>query len=285
MLMQSRARVIAGAGLAAGFLSFCGAPRAPVFTPGLEKTREYYQAGEFEKALEACHSLYLQYPEAGPVREEYVRTLEGIKSRADAALAARDYTPAEEGYTALLDRFEGYKSLRKSLTFTASDLGRLIRECRSGARETRVDRYLQAGEYEQALGTQRSLSPTELRDPGLAAGIARTMEEIKRRGDAAQARGDYAATGNAYAALAGRYSDVSRLGLRLSFGREELAEGLRRCRLELTRQGLEQYRRGNLSEAISIWRSLLRFDPENPEIEKAVETAGKQLKELQKKQP
>jgi tetratricopeptide (TPR) repeat protein len=283
MMIRHWASVIAGAGLAAGVLSFCGAPGTPAVQPALEKSRQYYQAGEFEKALEACHSLYLQYPEASPVLREYVRTLEGIKRQADAALAARDYAPAEEAYSVLLDHFESYKNLRRSLTFTAADLGRLIRECRAGERELRVGQFLQAGDYENALGMQRSLSPTELRDPGLAAGFAKVMEEIKRQGDAAAARQDTAAAGKAYAALASHYPDASRLGLKLSFSREELAEGLRKCRIELTRRGLEQYRQGNLSEAISIWRSLLQFDPGNPEIRRAVDTAGEQLKELRKK--
>jgi cytochrome c-type biogenesis protein CcmH/NrfG len=58
---------------------------------------------------------------------------------------------------------------------------------------------------------------------------------------------------------------------------------LKSCGTQLTREGLEQYRKGNLKEAIAAWQGLLQFDPDNAEIRKAVDTATEQLKKLQKK--
>jgi cytochrome c-type biogenesis protein CcmH/NrfG len=58
---------------------------------------------------------------------------------------------------------------------------------------------------------------------------------------------------------------------------------LKKCRAQLTRDGLDQYRKGNLKEAIAIWQGLLQFDPDNAEIRKAVDTATEQLKKLQKR--
>jgi hypothetical protein len=46
---------------------------------------------------------------------------------------------------------------------------------------------------------------------------------------------------------------------------------------------LEQYRKGNLAEAIAVWQGILLFDPDNIEIKKAIDTATEQLKKLQKK--
>lgn len=283
MRILSRAFLIAGAGFAAALLSSCGPPRSPAFQPALQQSRQYYQAGEYQKAIDSCQATLQQYPAQKPVLGEYVQTLEGIKKQADTSTAARDYAPAERAYSVLLNNFEKYKGFRKSLTFTAAELGQRIRECRASLREQRVGQFLQAGEYEKALGAQRALSPTELGDPGLAAGFTKAMEEIKRRADGAAAGQDYIAAGKAYVVLAGHYADASRLGRRLSFSRQELDEGVRLCRTELTRRGLEQYRNGNLSEAVALWRGLLQFDPNNVEIKKAVETAREQQKALQKK--
>jgi len=278
-----RVLVIVAAGLAAGFLSSCGVTRAPVQKPAIEESQRHLQAGEYEQAIASCQSAYEQHPNKKSILAEYVRTLEGIKKTADVSLANRDYVAAERAYSALIDHFEDYKGLRESLTFTPADLGRLIRQCRARLTEARIERYLDAGDYENALGARRPLSPAEFKDPAVAAGLAGTMEEVRRRADAAAGRGDYSSAGRAYAALANHGSDAARLALRLSFSREVAKEGVKKCRAELTRRGLEQYRQGNLSKAIATWVDLLRFDPENPEIRKAVETARAQLKELQKK--
>ncbi|OGP78142.1 MAG: hypothetical protein A2V86_03085 [Deltaproteobacteria bacterium RBG_16_49_23] len=45
------------------------------------------------------------------------------------------------------------------------------------------------------------------------------------------------------------------------------------CRKILFENGLAQYRSGNLNQAISVWRSILTFDPQNQEVKKAVDTA------------
>jgi cytochrome c-type biogenesis protein CcmH/NrfG len=62
-----------------------------------------------------------------------------------------------------------------------------------------------------------------------------------------------------------------------------LAEGIAACREGLTKTGLEEYRKGNLAKAISVWEDLLSFDPDNTEIKKAVDTARTQLNKVIKK--
>lgn len=264
-------------------LASCVPSRTPAFEPALSQSRQYYQAGEYQKAIDANAASLNKYPAERAVREEFVRTLEGINQQAQAAAAARDYASAERLFSILLENFDKYKGLEKSLSFSAASLSRSIRHCRSALEERRIARHLQAGEYDKALGVPRALSPSELRDPGRAAAFSRTMEDIKRRADGAAAARKYVEAGKAYAVLAGHYADASKLGLKLPFSKESLDEGLKRCRAELTRQGLEHYRNGELSQSISVWQGLLEFDPDNAEIRKAVETAREQQKELQKK--
>jgi hypothetical protein len=69
----------------------------------------------------------------------------------------------------------------------------------------------------------------------------------------------------------------------LSFPEESLKDGIKNSSSQLTKKGLEQYRKGNIAEAISTWEGILLFDPENLEIKKAIETAKIQLKKLKQK--
>ena len=276
-------RAMCWAALAAAALASCARSRTPAFEPALGQSRQYYQAGEFQKAIDVNADSISKYPAERAVREEYVRTLEGIQRQAQAAVAAADYAPAEKLFAILLDNFDKYKGLEKSLSFSAAGLGQSIRLCRTALDERQTAQYLRAGEYEKALGAPRALSPSELKDPGRATALAKTMEDIKRRADQAAASGNYVDAGKAYAVLSGHYADASKSGHKLPFSQETLAEGLKRCRAELTRRGLEHYRKGELSQAISVWQGLLRFDPGNAEIRKAVATAREQQKGLQKK--
>ncbi|HMK77377.1 MAG TPA: hypothetical protein VK568_14510 [Thermodesulfobacteriota bacterium] len=57
---------------------------------------------------------------------------------------------------------------------------------------------------------------------------------------------------------------------------------VRTCVKNLFESGLEQYRSGNLDEAISIWKGILAFDPGNEEVKRVVDRASLQLKNLQK---
>lgn len=275
-------RTLGWAALAAVFAS-CAPSRTPAFAPALSQARQYYQAGEYQKAIDVNAASFIKFPAERAVRGECVRTLEGIQQRAQAAAAAADYASAARLFAILLDNYDKYKGLEKSLSFSAAGLNRSIRLCRTALEERRIEQHLQAGEYDKALEAPRVLSPSELRDPGLATTFSRTVEEIKRRADLAAASRNYVEAGKAYAVLAGHYADASKLGLKLPFSRETLDEGLKRCRAELTREGLEHYRKGDLSQAITVWQDLLQFDPDNAGIRKAVETAREQQKELQKK--
>ncbi|OGD19315.1 MAG: hypothetical protein A2W03_18470 [Candidatus Aminicenantes bacterium RBG_16_63_16] len=282
MKALTNGRTLLWAALAAAVLASCAPSRTPAFEPALSQSRQYFQAGEYQKAIDVNASSFNKHPRERAVREEYIRTLEGIEKQARAAMSAENYASAERLSSILLDNYAKYKGLAKSLSFSAAVLDRRIRLCRAALEGRRIAEYLQAGEYDKALGTARALSPSELKDPGRAAAFGKTMEDIKRRADLAAESKDYIKSGRAYAALARRHDDASKLGLKLPFSREALAEGLKVCRSELTRRGLELYRKGELSQAIALWEGLLQFDPDNAEIRKAVETAREQQKKLQK---
>jgi hypothetical protein len=49
----------------------------------------------------------------------------------------------------------------------------------------------------------------------------------------------------------------------------------------LSQRALDEYRKGNLAAAISLWKSILAFDPDNAAIVKAIKTATLQQKNLE----
>jgi cytochrome c-type biogenesis protein CcmH/NrfG len=70
----------------------------------------------------------------------------------------------------------------------------------------------------------------------------------------------------------------------LSFDRAKLNAKITDCKTALSKKGFQEYRQGNLSEAIALWQGYLAIDPNNADIKKAVNTAKLQQKNLQQKQ-
>ena len=227
-------------------LASCSPTRTPAFAPALSQSRQYYQAGEFQQAIDVNAAVLDKFPAEAAVREDYIKTLEGIHGQAQAAVAAKDYAAAERLFTLLLDNFPKYESLGKSLSFSAPGLKRSIRLCRTTFDERRTAQHLQAGEYDRALGDLRAISAAELEIPA-----GRRRYPIPwRRSNAARMTPPPPGTSSKPArptpSWLRHYADASKLGLKLPFSRDSVDEGLKRCRSELTRQGLEHYREGGI---------------------------------------
>ena len=174
-------------------------------------------------------------------------------------------------------RFAGFV---ESLSFERESLSRLIQECQEHLSERRARQALAEGDYLNALESFKGLPPEVLRSPAQSAGLRRIMEEIMGLAKKSVARKDFVAAGKCFVVLWREYPMAQQVSLALPFTRNDLDEGINKCRTQLTREGLDQYRKGNLKESILIWQGLLQFDPDNAEIQKAVDTATEQLKKL-----
>ena len=93
-------------------------------------------------------------------------------------------------------------------------------------------------------------------------------------------REDFASSGRAYYVLLKNKSACRELFRELSPDSGHLHARLRDCSSHLSQRALAEYRKGNLAEAISIWKSILVFDPNNARIMKAINTATAQMKNL-----
>ncbi len=272
------------AAVLAGGLAFfsCAPPKGPALLPDTSQARRYYVVGDFEEAIAAYATVAEEYPGHKSVLKEYAETIEKIKAKADQAFASADYGGAENIYSLLFTNYSRFAAFEKSLSFGPPLLNQRILECQTLLSERRARQSLAAGDYQRALDSYRILPSEVLRDSGVSGGLRRIIEELKRLADLAVARKDFRAAGKGYAALMNDAPLAEQAGLSLSFSRAALEEGVKKCRTELTKEGLDQYRKGHLKEAIAIWRDLLEFDSDNAEIRKAVETATEQLEKLKK---
>jgi tetratricopeptide (TPR) repeat protein len=270
--------------LLSAFLSSCAAQRKASFEPLLSQSRQYFEAGEFQKSIDSYSAALKKYPDKQAIPQGYTGILEEMKGQADLALEKRDFTSAESVYSILLKNYPRFKPVEKSLSFTPQLLNQQIKSCLLGLSKGQAEELVQAGDFEKALNLHKGMAEKYDNDAGLAADLTKTMEDIKRLADEAEGKEDFVLAGKAYSALSANYSFYEKLVPSPPFLKASLEEGLKKCRVQLTQKGLEQYRKGNLAEAIAVWQKILLFDPDNIEIKKSIDTATEQLKKLQKKE-
>ena len=264
-------------------LSSCVQPKGPAGQPAVQPdtslAQRHFLVGDYESAITAYAALSEHYRS---VLNEYAEIIESIKAKADGAFDSADYSAAENTYSVLLKNYFRFDAFERPLSFGPPLRSRRILECRIALSERRARQALAAGDYLKALNSFETLPPEVLREPGVAAGLGRIMEDIKRLADGAMARKDFRAAGKGYAALMNAAPLTEQAGLSLPLSSQALEEGLQKCRAQLTKDGLDLYRKGRIKDAIALWEGLLEFDPDNAEIRKAVDTASAQLKKLKR---
>jgi tetratricopeptide (TPR) repeat protein len=145
-----------------------------------------------------------------------------------------------------------------------------------------AQKYLAEGDIQKALETYNDAHIKNPDDTTLRSNYIKAIEHIKKNADAAFVKEEYASAGFMYHTLLNNCQHAKSFVSSLSFDKDYLSNRVESCSKILLEKGLVQYREGNLKEAISIWKTILTFDPENGEVKKAIETATIQLKNLQK---
>ena len=268
--------------LAGALLFSCATQKKVTPKPALSQPRPYFEAGEFQKAIDSYSTALKKHPREKVVLNEYVRTLEETKRLADAAMVKKDFASAEKVLVLLGQNYPQFKPVEKSLSFTLRDLSQQIIACHIGLREKQAAIALQGVDFQKTLDIYRAAFQDYPGDARLAAGLKKATEDIRRQADRALAKEDYISAGKAYFVLLRNYAVYEKLTPPPSFSKGTLEEGIKNCRTPLTQKGLEHYRKGKLTEAIALWQEILLFDPANTEIRRAVDTATAQLKKLKK---
>ncbi len=239
------------------------------------------EAGKFQKAIDIQKGIYQKYQEDPTVRSGYIKILESIKSSGDRAFERNDFALAGNIYEILAKNWSHFADFSQSLSFSRNFLEKKVRTSRCLYVEKQVRAYLETGDFKKALDIQEFFQKYS-QDSTVRNDYIKTLESIKDRADQAFERNDFALAGYIYQLLLKHISLATPMGRRLSLDREVLTKKIKSCKKILFENGLEQYRSGDLNQAISIWKSILAFDPENQEIRRTVNTTILQSKNLEK---
>jgi len=142
---------------------------------------------------------------------------------------------------------------------------------------------MEAGEYQKALEEYGVRYRKHPGDQALTKQYVKSVEEMKAAADKACDEKEYATAGRIYDLLLKRYAQFKNFAHMLTFNKAYLDQKLSLCKKSLSVMGFQEYRKGNLNEAITMWRGLLMIDPHNEDIRKALNTATEQQKNLQTK--
>jgi len=259
----------------------CSGGRMATVTEGTGSIRQDLASGHVQKALDTCHTEYQKAPKASDVSEQYVATIEHVKGMGDRAFQKEDFALAGETYGILFKNFSRFDSFA-NLSFDRNYLTSRIRVSRIRLAERQAQSYLSTGSLQKAINVYGDLLQHYPRDPTVQAQCTALLESIETRAELAFEKDDLALAGSAYRVLQKNFGTNLFRACSLSFSRDHVDGRIAACRRKLFDDGLEQYRSGNLPRAIAAWKSILTFDPEDPEVKKATETATLQMKNLEK---
>jgi tetratricopeptide (TPR) repeat protein len=141
--------------------------------------------------------------------------------------------------------------------------------------------FMSAGEFQKAIDVYNVEYRRHPQDQVLLNEYVKSLEDIKSSADKASDREDFAPAGRKYHILLKNYPRFKGFEKRLSFNSSHLHSKISHCKQSLSKQGFQEYRKGNLRGAITLWQDLLNIDPHNKEIKDAVRTAKLQQKNLQ----
>jgi tetratricopeptide (TPR) repeat protein len=144
-------------------------------------------------------------------------------------------------------------------------------------------RLVEGGEYQKALDEYDVSYRKRPRDQALTAEYAKSLEDLKSAADKACEKEEYSSAGRTYDLLLKHYGQFKDFAHLLTFDRAYLNNKLSLCKKSLSVRGFQEYRKGNLGEAILLWQGLLSIDPNNEDIKKAMITATEQQRNLRTK--
>ncbi len=237
-------------------------------------------SGQYARALDIYKTQLELKPESKKIQAAARGALEEIKKKADEARSQKQYSLAMDGYLLLFKNFDYFSHFIPDLSFNSKEIEQYLKECRLENYLAQIDQSLKAKKYEQVSNLLQEALKANPGEPRLKKQIEKLLVELKSSGDRSLADLDFARAGWHYGLAKKNWSKFKSYTSSLPFKLEDLDSGLKTCSQQLTNQGLVEYRKGNLKGAISIWESILTFDPDNEQIKRAIQTARAQLQQI-----
>lgn len=262
--------------------SSCGYVKRTQVKSAIDDAHKKLSSGDFQKALDTYQLVYKKYPKDPEMLKEYIETIESMKDRGDKAFDTENFVQAKITYDLLLKNFSRFSDFANLLSFKENFLVTRLKMSRMLQAEKEARSFLQSGDFQKGIDIYRKLIQQYPSDTTVGNRYISLLESIKGKADIDLKRKDFAPAGRTYRILLENYSSLSNLKRSLSYNAGLLDARIKTCRKILFEDGLEQYRSGNLSQAISIWKNILTFDPENLEVKKATDMATLQSGNLKK---
>jgi tetratricopeptide (TPR) repeat protein len=248
----------------------------------LHEAHQHLLSGDFQKALDLYQWAHEKDPRDAEILNSYIQAIEYIKTSGDEFFNRNDFVRSQTLYDMLVGNFPRFSGFANQLSFEKQSVIKRLGLSRALIVDEQAQSCLKKGEFQKALDFNRDLYLQYPEDAAARYRCVRILEAIKERADLAFQRSDFALAGATYRILLKNYSFFSRIDSLLSYDSKLLDAKIKHCRKILFGVGLEQYRSGNLIQAISVWKSILAFVPEDPEIKKVVDTAILQSRNLEK---
>jgi tetratricopeptide (TPR) repeat protein len=266
------------------FVCSCGGGKRTVKSNANSQILQDLTPGHFQQALDKCQFEYQKKPKDTVILNQYLEAIKQIKVSADKAFEREDFVLAGNTYNLLLRNFPRFPPFTRMLSFDVNYLTLRVRVSRTCTVEKHAQFHLKAGSVQEAIDLYHELYQQYPRDPVVQNNCTNLLELIKANADFAFEKNDLVLAGSTYRILFRNLGVFTFINHSISYNRELLNTNIEKCQRKLFENGLEQYRSGNLNTAISIWKSILTFDPENPEVKKAVDIAILQLRNLERKE-
>lgn len=263
-------------------LSSCGWVKRTQVKNAIDEAHQNLRSGDFQEALDTYQLAYKKYPKDSEVLKNYIETIESMKAQGDNAFDTEKFVQAQITYDLLLKNFPQFNNFANLLSFKKNFLVTRLKRSRMLQAEKETQTFLKSGDFQKGIDIYKDLFQQYPWDKTVRNRYVSLLESIKGQADLDFKRKDFAPAGRTYRILLKNYPSFSHLERFLSYNAGLLDTGIETCRKILFEDGLERYRSGNLSQAISTWRNILTFDPENPEVKKAKDKAILQAENLEK---
>ena len=262
--------------------SSCGWVKKTQVKSAVDEAHQELRSGDFQKALDTYQLAYKKYPKDSEMLKNYIGAIESMKAQGDEAFGRENFAQAQITYDLLLKNFPRFSEFANLLSFKKNFLVTRLKMSRMLPAEKQARSCLKNGDVQKGIDIYRGLIQQYPWDTTVRNGYVSLLESIKGQADLDFKRKDFAQAGRAYRILLKNYSSLSHFNPFLSYNAGLLDTGIETCRKILFEDALEQYRSGNLRQAISIWKNILTFDTENLEVKKAANKAIIQSGNLKK---
>jgi tetratricopeptide (TPR) repeat protein len=262
--------------------SSCGWVKRTQVKNAIDEAHQELRSGDFQKALDTYRLAYRKYPKDSEMLKNYIEAIESLKAKADEAFDKQDFVQAQIIYDLLLKNFPRFSDFANLLSFKKNFLVSRLKLSRILPGKKQAQSCLKSGDIQKGIDIYSGLIRKYPQDTTVRNGYVNLLESIKGQADLDFKRKDFAHAGRTYRILLKNYSSLGHVKRFLSYNAGLLDTRIETCQKILFEDALEHYRSGNLSQAISIWRNILTFDPENLEVKKAMDKAVLQAGNLEK---